>query len=303
MSLRTDDNSGALYLAKVFADIVCSNHNKNIILLIEGKPGEGKSWAALSLACLCSVFIAEKEKGNPWDYFCLDNVGIIMPDDMLRVIKNMKKKNIVVFDDMGMAYSGRDWHSSGNKAMNAMIQTIRTDNNIIIITVPDAEWIDKIGRNILHFKIVMQEPLHDIGYSLGKLSAVEKMYNTQSRKNIYPYLKSLVDTGEIGLTDVKITQKIRYNRIAFTRPPESVSSEYELKRAKQLERLKVASVQDYEKYIGKDAMEKPAKVTVKERVFELKRDVEAGIYPTLKQACKEAGINYNYARNAVSLNG
>lgn len=287
--MKVPDQAGVLNAAEVFAKIVCSNHNKNIILLIEGKPGQGKSWASIRIATAASEYIAKYNGGNPWDYFTLDNVGIIMPDDMLRVIQNIKKRNIVIFDDMGMAYSGRDWQSDGNKAMNAMIQTIRTDNNIIIITVPDAEWIDKIGRNILHFKIVMNEPLHDIGYSLGKLSAVEKLYNSTSRKNINPYLKSVVGSG-----------RVRYNHIAFDKPPQVVTDEYEKRRSYQLERLKQKSIEEYKSFMKKDEVtEEVPKVTKKERILELRRDVDAGIYPTLKSACKQAGLSYDYAKQVV----
>jgi len=42
------------------------------------------------------------------------------------------------------------------------------------------------------------------------------------------------------------------------------------------------------------------KVTKKERVLELVRDVEAGMYPTLKSACEDNEISYPYARNVVS---
>lgn len=291
--MKQPNETGTLQLAEVFAKIVCSNHNQNIIMLIEGKPGQGKSWAALRIATYTSMYIAKYNGGNPWDYFTLDNVGIIMPDDMLRVIQNMGKRNVVIFDDMGMAYSGRQWQSEGNQAMNAMMQTIRTDNNIIIITVPDAEWIDKIGRNILRFKIVMNEPLHDIGYSLGKASAVEKLYNSQGRKNINPYLKSVVDS-----------MRVRYNHVAFNKPPEAVTDEYEKRRSVQLERLKQKSIEEYQSFMKKgDVSDEPPKVTKKERIMELKRDVEAGIYPTLKSACKQAGMSYDYARQVVTQEG
>jgi len=218
-----------LYLAEVFGSIISSGNNKNIILLIEAKPGQGKSWSAMRLACDCAVYLSEHLGGVPTDYFTIDNMGIIMPDKMVECIENMKKYQVVILDDVGMAYSGRKWQSKGNEAMNNMLQTMRTDNNIIIMTVPDADWIDKIGRNILHFKIVMQSPLHSMGYSMGRITAVQKLYNSSSRKNIFPYLK--------------LPDKI-YNKVLFGKPDDNLSQEYEKRRAIELTRLKEESIDE-----------------------------------------------------------
>ena len=218
-----------LYLAEVFGSIISSGNNKNIICLVEAKPGQGKSWSAMRLACDCAVYLSEHLGGVPTDYFTIDNMGIIMPDKMVECIENMKKYQVVILDDVGMAYSGRKWQSKGNEAMNNMLQTMRTDNNIIIMTVPDADWIDKIGRNILHFKIVMQSPLHSMGYSMGRITAVQKMYNSSSRKNIFPYLK--------------LPDKI-YNKVLFGKPDDDLAEEYEKRRAIELDRLKQDSIDE-----------------------------------------------------------
>lgn len=218
---REYDNE--LYLGEVFGNVITSGNNKNIICLIEAKPGQGKSWTAIAIAIACSLHLAKKLGGKPWDYFSIDNIGIIMPDEITNVVSHMKKYGIYILDDIGMAYAGRKWQSKGNEAMNNMLQTMRTDNNIIIMTVPDSDWIDKIGRNILHFKIVMKQPLHSIGYSLGRLVTVEKMYNSVNRKNLFPYLK--------------LPDKI-YNYALFPKPHKLITDEYERRRAIQLERLK-----------------------------------------------------------------
>ena len=288
--MATDDN---LFLAEVFGSIICSGNNKNIIALIEAKPGQGKSWSAIRLACDCAVYLAEHMGGNPWDYFNLDHMGIIMPDKMVGVIENMKKYDVVVLDDVGMAYSGRKWQSKGNEAMNNMLQTMRTDNNIIIMTVPDSDWIDKIGRNILHFKIVMENPLHSMGYSVGRVTAVKKMYNSTSRKNLFPYLK--------------LPSKI-YNKVLFSRPDDDIAHEYERVRAIELKRLKEESVTELKNNVNElsDKSESKPKVSKKQRILEIRRDYDAGVfenmYKTFKEAVKAEGINYDYAKVVVSQN-
>jgi len=277
-----------LFLGEVFGEIITSGNNQNIICLIEAKPGQGKSWSAMSIACAAAVHLARKLGGNPWDYFNIDHMGIIMPDVMTDVILAMKKYNIVILDDIGPAYSGRKWQSKGNEAINNMLQTMRTDNNIIIMTVPDSDIIDKIGRNILHFKIVMKQPMHKMGFSLGHLSTVDKMYNVSSRKNMFPYMK--------------LPDKI-YNYARFDKPPKSLTDEYEKRRAVQLLRLKEHSGNKMKdgvnEFFGTEE-KKSQKITKKEKGLELIRDVHAGVYRTLKEAADENNFNYNYLKNINS---
>lgn len=279
-----------LYLGEVFGEIITSGNNQNIICLIEAKQGKGKSWGAMSVACSAAVHLASKLGGVPSDYFNINNIGIIMPDAIAEVIVNMKKYQIVIVDDAGMAYSGRKWQSAGNEAMNNMLQTMRTDNNIIIITVPDSDWIDKIGRNILHFKIVMKQSLHKLGFTLGRLSTVDKMYNSSSRKNIFPYLK--------------LPDKI-YNYVRFDKPPKVLTDEYEKRRAVQLERLKSLSGdklrEGAQEFLGQNEQKEP-KITKKELAIEVIRDHEAGIggFKSLSAAAKASGLNPKTVRNVKS---
>jgi len=271
-----------LYLAEVFGNVITSGNNKNIICLIEAKPGQGKSWTALSIACACSVHLAKKLGGKPWEYFNIDHVGIIMPDKMVEVISNMRKFGVYILDDVGMAYSARKWQSTGNEAMNNMLQTMRTDNNIIIMTVPDSDWIDKIGRNILHFKIVMKQPLHSIGYSLGRLVTVDKMYNSTSRKNLFPYLK--------------LPDKI-YNYALFPKPHDEIATIYESRRAIQLERLKTISqdgmsetVKEFLGEVEKDKVKQTKEQTDLDKAFAVhEMSVTKGF--TVREACKLLKIN------------
>lgn len=220
-------NEGILTMANVFGHIITSGHNQNIILLIEAKPGRGKSYAAMDLAVWLSYKLQKKFGGEPWDYFNIGHMGIIMPDEVLRLASNVKQYGIYIYDDFGIAYSAREWHSEANKAMNGILETMRTKNNILIMTVPDATIIDKIGREILHFKIVMHQSMFDLGVTLGKLTMEEKQYNTQSKKILHPYLKTKTEI---------------YNYAIFGKPPAELCAEYDARRLVQLKRLDERSI-------------------------------------------------------------
>ena len=214
-------NDGKLTMSNVFGHIITSGHNQNIILLIEAKPGRGKSYAAMDLAVWMSYKLQKKFGGKPWDYFNVGHMGIIMPDEIIRLASNVKQYGIYIFDDFGVGYSAREWHSEANKAMNNILETMRTKNNILIMTVPDATIIDKIGREILHFKIVMHQAMFDLGVTLGKLTVEEKQYNTQSKKIHHVYLKNKTEI---------------YNYAVFGKPPQELCDEYDKRRLIQLQR-------------------------------------------------------------------
>lgn len=283
-------NDGKLTISNVFGHIITSGHNQNIIILIEAKPGKGKSYAAMDLAVWLSFKLQKKFGGKPWDYFNIGHMAIIMPDEIIRIAENVKQYGIYIFDDFGVGYSARDWHSDANKAMNNVLETMRTKNNVLIMTVPDSDWIDKIGRNILHFKIVMHQSMFDLGISTGKLTMEEKQYNTVSRKVLHPYLKNSTEI---------------YNHIVFGKPPKALCDEYDIRRKVQLQRLDDQAMQVLkDKEIAKrEAIEKANMPSKKDRVLEVIRDVDAGIYDTFKQGCKDNGLNFNYACNVKSKFG
>jgi hypothetical protein len=207
------------------------------------------------------------------------------------------KYGVFIFDDFGVAYNNRKWQSKPNEAMNDVLQTMRTDNNIIFMSVPDSDWIDVKGRNILRFKIVMDKPifspiLERIGKSvaMGRLTEVQKMYNKQSRQNIFPYLK---------------TKYAIYNKVCFGKCPNELEGVYETIRQIQLRKLQLANIEtildgmqgkDTKKVSDEVSNESNTKTTVKDRMFETYRDQRAGKYDgmTDKQICNENGYDYNY---------
>jgi hypothetical protein len=206
------------------------------------------------------------------------------------------KNGVFVFDDFGVAYNNRKWQSKPNEAMNDVLQTMRTDNNIIFMSVPDSDWIDVKGRNILRFKIVMDKPifspmLERIGKSVavGRLTEVQKMYNSQSRKNIFPYLK---------------TKHAIYNKVCFGKCPNELEDIYERIKQIQLRKPQLSNIETIldgmqgkdDKKAGKNASsDDDQKTTVIDRMTVIYRDKLAGVYEgmTDKQICKQNGINYN----------
>lgn len=229
------DEATLLNFAEIICDKICSGHNQHIILLIEGKTGTGKSNAALYLAYVVSLLMAERLGGRPEDYFKLDNIAVLTGDEVLRVAKNLKQHNIYILDDVGAeGLSARNWQSDINEVMTKILQTFRTKENLLIMTVPDRDFIDKIGRNILHYKIVMAQHWFNMGITLGKLSTVKKIYTKDSRGNIYPFVRS---------------KGIVYNYLLFKLAPKHIRDPYEAKRKSIEEKMRQDSLDEFYKNI------------------------------------------------------
>ena len=288
-------HSGVLKLARVLAEIVAGGNKQNVILLIEAKPGKGKSYAALDLAIWTAIELSKLKGKEPWHYFNMDHVAIINPDEIVRVIDSMHQHGIYIFDDFGVGYSARDWQSDSNKAMNNMLQTIRTDNNILILTVPDSDWIDKVGRNILHFKIVMEQAMFGLGRTMGKLTIEEKMYNTSSKKVMHQYFKTPTEI---------------YNNVMFAMPSKNIAQEYDRRRKYQLDMLKAQAKEDY-----KNAKADGSKLPKNQKAESLMGQVEeyircrddgltiANINKRLKDVYGDIAYNVKYLSNYARENG
>jgi hypothetical protein len=106
----------------------------------------------------------------------------------MRIAKDLKKFGIYILDDAGAkGLSARNWQSDQNEVMTKLLQTFRTNNNLLIMSSPDKGFVDKIARTLLHYKVTMTEPHFNEGYTLGKLSTVKKISTKDNNLNLYPF--------------------------------------------------------------------------------------------------------------------
>jgi hypothetical protein len=216
MSAYDDDY---LYLAEMWGEKLASSDKQHIIALYEGPTGYGKSYAAIDTAWKTSIHLAYKRGGDPEDYFTIDNVAIITPDEVLRVAKEMKLHGEYILDDIGVGLSSRKWNQKSNEVINNILMTFRTLNNLLLMTVPNKSMVDKNARRLTHNKIVMTSQLFKHGLTFGKLSKVKYQYHKDSDKAIYPFYEQ---GGKY------------YNLVAFEMPPKHMVKEYD-KRRKEIE--------------------------------------------------------------------
>ena len=230
-TLKKFDEESTLSFAEVVCDKICSGHNQHIIMMIEGKTGDGKSNAALDLGYNVSLLMADRLGGVPEDYFTIDNIAILTGEEVIRIAKSIKQHGIYVLDDVGAeGLNARNWQSDINEVMTKILQTFRTKENLLIMTVPDRGFVDKIARNLLHYKVVMAQKWFSRGITLGRLATVRKQYNKDDGKNIFPYIRH---KGKI------------YNYTYFGLAPKRLRDEYEDRRHKIEEEMRVNSIDEF----------------------------------------------------------
>jgi hypothetical protein len=133
-------------------------HNMDVLALVVGPRGSGKSYCALELAYNCdSTFNQDRVMFDVTNF-----VDYVVDGDL-------KKGNSVILDDAGVFMNARDWQTVQNKAISIVAQSFRYRNLITFITVPKWNYIDAQTRGLINiffeatkeqgvFKIKLPDP-------------------------------------------------------------------------------------------------------------------------------------------------
>ena len=175
-------------LTRGFAARITSIHKKDVLMLLVGERGSGKSYSLLSLAEGCSHEVAKKIGGRPEDYFKPEkNVAVIQDKAIEESMRNLERYNIYILDDAGVGWDSRAFATTLNKRLNHILQTCRTDNCILLISVIDPFTIDKVPRTMVRYYSEMSEQLHDYGMNLIKVFRNKRLF--REGKNVTPHLR------------------------------------------------------------------------------------------------------------------
>ena len=275
IDLIYDDDKDYISLAEFLADIITSQHNQHCIVRFVGSAGTGKSWGAVDLAIEVSQIVAERKGGDPEDYYNFqDNLAVMNKDDIKRVMTNPRKYAVIHLDDVGVPVNARNYQDQYNIDFNDIIQTFRPNNNLVLMTMQAAFLIDKVPRSLAHIEIEMEASNFDEGFTIAKVQRVILKHKTG--KIHYPYL---------------VINGVKYVRHIFEKPDPELMKEYERIRAEQLRKLNQPAP---------EVIVIPTQ-TKKERIQELHRDWEAGVFGKMpfKKVCIANKINPGYARNVV----
>lgn len=118
------------------------NTENNCLIIIEGETGSGKSCFALNLA----------QHYDP--YFSAKRIAFT-GSEFLNLLSEVPSKGWIVWDEAGVNLSHRKWQSEINIAIMQVIQSFRYKFINVIFTLPSAQYLDKVPREMCHFVIRM----------------------------------------------------------------------------------------------------------------------------------------------------
>jgi len=112
-------------------------------MIVVGATGSGKSYSALRLAeLLDSTFNIDRCSFKAKDF--MQQINSLVNSD-----KEIKGK-VVMWDELGVEHSAREFMTISNRVINYFFQTSRNLNLIVIMTVPLLSFIDSNTRKLAH---------------------------------------------------------------------------------------------------------------------------------------------------------
>jgi len=189
--------------------------SKNIIIIINGSTGSGKSWAAIAYA----IAVARMFNTN---FTVSDNIGFKF-SDLLRktqLPQNGKPGTPFIFEEVGAfggGASARDWQSKANRFFFSFLQTTRHRQQVLIFTCPSFGYLDKGARELCH----MQWSMAGIDFLKG-MSYVRPFVLQVNAKTgkIYFKLIRYKDKGVKGIRN-------RLTKYGLPKPPQAIIDAYE----------------------------------------------------------------------------
>lgn len=204
------------------------NNNKNFLATITGPTGSGKSWTALSIAELTD------------QDFTVDNI-IFKAKDLMKLINsgNLKAGSVIIWDEAGIDLSNRNWQSLTNKLLNALFQTFRHKQFVLLFTVPYHDFVDSSTRKLFHADFETQR----INRAEEEVIIKPKLlqYNPNMQKWYRKYLKVWTPKGVIKI-----------KRWAVPKPSDKLIKEYEQRKNQFTTDLNKEIGAQLEKLEGKD---------------------------------------------------
>ena len=276
-------------LSRHFAETITSKFNQHVSMVTVGHTGSGKSNANLRLGYNVACEVA-KIKGGTWhDYFNIDHIAVITREEIMRVMQVNRKYSVILLDDIGVGMSARNWNKEENKLLNEIIQTFRTDNTCLLLTLPDTFMLDKIPRHLSHWFCEMDTSIFEKNVSIAKV--FELFNQPRSGKMFYKYPRTAGHAKSI--------------RTVFRIAPDEIRIPYEEKRTQIAKELKDDRMEAYQQLMDKYEAEKNGEVVLSKKelkkqdsinksiqVLELIKEKQShGIKITQAKACGEIGIS------------
>lgn len=117
--------------------------NENVLILVTGKGGSGKSYTMLRWSELL-------DKDFNLSRLAFDHKQFL---ELLTQEERIPRGAVIVWDEVGTGISADKWFSDINVAVRKIFRLFRYRNLIVFIAAPNEMWVDSKVRGLFHAEI------------------------------------------------------------------------------------------------------------------------------------------------------
>lgn len=197
------------------------NANRNVLGVILGPTGSGKSYTALRI---CEIEYERRFK-KP---FPPENITFSIGQTMKRIqaIKETGRKGeIIMPDDIGASgFGAMEFQSKSSRMFSYILQAFRSLNIGLLMTLPVLTMLNKTGRQLVHYQLITQGI--DYANKSAKVKPLFHQLNQSSGKSYWKYPNYLVNN-----------RVLTFKRLNYSMPSKELCEKYEEKKLNFLTKL------------------------------------------------------------------
>jgi hypothetical protein len=183
----------------------------------------------------------------------------------------LKKGSVIVFEEVGVAMSNKNWQSVTNKMLNYLLQTFRHKNFVLIMNSPYMDFVDASTRKLFHAE------MQTMGIDQKQEEVILKpqliQYNPRYQKFYYKRLKVIIPEGKVPIDTWRVGM-----------PSEKLRTAYENKKTEYTDKLNKKIQNELQEVEDKNSKKKENELTAiqKDTIQLLKEGLDVPQIATLR---------------------
>jgi hypothetical protein len=190
--------------------------NQNALIAITGPTGSSKTYDALTTAENWYKYNFKEEEYSV-ENICFSLGAIAKRITSLHKENKLRKGELFILEEAGTNFGNLDFQNRLNKLFNYILQSFRSMNLIVLITLPVLTMLNKSARLLIHANFVTVSI--DMKRQIAKVKPYFHQLNQHSGKSYWKYPR------------VKVGSKVvRLQRLQFRKPSQRLIDLYEVKK-------------------------------------------------------------------------
>lgn len=174
---------------------IIHKENRNVLVVVEGSPGKGKSYFCLKVAEDLDPRFFE----NPGITMEILGMRILFKPAKFAQVLNEKKLYhgaVVIIEEGGVQADHRKWYSFNNRVFNYIFQTFRFMKLIVIVNIPVIQFLDSDAQKLFDYHVEAVNV--NFRERLTRVKIKEQTFNSTTKKLYRKFLRYKVNNRWIA---------------------------------------------------------------------------------------------------------